>query len=142
MAQSENNGVTAAQGFEEDAAGNLLKYLQKAVSEYQDKEQQRVAQWLLKSSSTQDMVRRVGSLMRGSWKSDLALAFSSIAGLGLGLVGGSLLPAGLGPIPYIAALGLGGLLPGLLSRQDAITRNVFNLGGLMFGAGAVIGART
>jgi len=142
MAQSANNGVTSTQQFEDDAAENLLSYLRKAVSEYQDKEQQRVAQWLVRSSSTEDMVRRVGTLMRGSWKSDLALALSSVAGLGLGYVGGSLLPAGLGPIPYIAAIGLGGLLPGILTRQGLIVRNVFNLGGLMFSAGSVLGARS
>ena len=142
MAQSTNNGVTSTQQFEEDAAGNLLSYLRKAVSEYQDKEQQRVAEWLLRSSSTEHMVRRVGTLMRGSWKSDLALALSSVAGLGLGYVGGSLLPMGVGPVPYIAALGLAGLLPGLLTRQGLIPRNVFHLGGLMFGAGAIVGKRS
>ena len=141
MGQSSSKGVEHATSHEDEASRNWLAYFRKAVSEYHDEEQKRVAEWLLKSKTSHDMVARVSTLMRGSWKNDVALGGSAIAGLSLGHLAGSLLPASLGPIPYVALLGLGGLLPGLLTRQSQIARSVFQLGGLMFGAGAFLGAR-
>ncbi len=140
--QATSRGVSHAISHEGEASENWMAYFKKAVSEYHDAEEQRIADWLLQSTGTKDMVQRVGTLMRGSWRSDVALGASAVAGLGLGHLAGSLLPASLGPVPYIALLGLGGLLPRFLTRQSMISRNVFQLGGLLFGAGAFLGSRS
>jgi|GEM_PF-5016030 len=141
MQQPTNSpGVEHTTKHEEEASANWMAYLREAVSEYNDAEEKRVADWLLRSASPPDMVRRVRGLMYGTWKSDLALAAATLAGLGLGFLSGSRVPVG-APIPIIALVGVGGLLPRLFWRQGMLKRSVSTLGGLMFVAGAFFGAR-
>ncbi|MCA9634917.1 MAG: hypothetical protein KC420_02675 [Myxococcales bacterium] len=133
--------VDMAASVEDDATENVMRYFGRAVDRFREGRRKEVVQWLLQSESTEDMLRRVDELRRGTWRDDLALGASALAGLGLGHFAGSKLPAKLlGPLPFISLFGLVGVLPALWSNETQTVRSVFGLGGLLFGAGAVLGA--
>lgn len=134
--------VTMAEDTERHARKNVIKYLGEALKRYEEGENAEAAKWLAEAKDEKDLVRRTTTLMRGTWHDNVAMAVSSIAGLVAGFFGGRVFDAKIvGPVPVVSLLGLLGFGGGILMRGTLTMRNVIGLGGALFTAGAILGAK-
>lgn len=141
MANGNGKSVEVTETHEEHAKKNAMKYFIDATAEYRKGERRRAANILLKANTVEEFFDRAEELMQGTWKDNAALGASALSGLALGYIAGRMVPWKLGPLPAIAGVGLAGVVPSFFMRDTVTVRNVFNLGGLLFAAGAVIAVR-
>jgi hypothetical protein len=133
--------VAVTETHEEHARNNVMVYV-RAAADTRRLQRRRAMQYLLAAKDDEEFFARASQFMEGTWRNNVVLGGSALLGLGFGLVVGKFLPLRVRSVPTAAGLGLlGGVIPGLALRETITVRNVFNLGGLLFSAGVVIGDR-
>ena len=141
MSSGNGKAVELTETHEEHARKNAMKYFLDLTADYRKGERRRAANYLMKAQSVEEFFERAEALMRGTWRDNAVLGASALGGLALGYVAGRNLPWKVGPMPAVAGLGLAGVVPSLLLDDTITTRNVLNLGGLLFIAGTWFGAK-
>jgi xanthosine utilization system XapX-like protein len=132
--------VDMTETHEEQARKNLMFYLAEAANRYRDGERRRLAVRLASAKDIGEYFDSVYEKVHGTWRSNVSLGLSALAGLSLGTILSRLTAKfpRLGPVPAVALLGLAGVVPGFLLNESLVVRNTIGIGGLMFSAGAVL----
>jgi hypothetical protein len=126
---------------EEAAERTVMATLWKVTAQIRAAERLRFASNLLKKSKDpEQFLAELDRRLTGTWKDNAILGVSAVAGVVAGALLGRATSGvkSIGPVPPIALLGLVGVGGGLFLKETLTFRNTLNLGGLMFGAGAVL----